>query len=67
VGFWGYKAIMPQPTLNIMKTITREVKDTFSKLLALSEYIEEDNLLNDDDCDKLTTLLLEVDTLINKL
>lgn len=50
-----------------MKTITIETKETLNKLLELSEYIEDDNLLNDKDSDRLTTLLFEVETLISKL
>jgi len=50
-----------------MKTLKEEAKETISKLITLSEYIEEDKLLNEENSDKLQDLLIEAEELILKI
>ena len=50
-----------------MKTIKEEAKEAISKLLTLSEYIEEDKLLNEENLGKLQDLLIEAETIILKI
>jgi|TARA_R110000824_G_scaffold97255_3_gene232287 hypothetical protein len=50
-----------------MKTTKEEAKEAISKLITLSEYIEEDNLLNEENVDRLQDLLIEAEALILKI
>ena len=50
-----------------MKTTKEEAKEAISKLLTLSEYIEEDSLLNEENVDRLQDLLIEAEALILKI
>ena len=45
----------------------KEAKEAISKLITLSEYIEEDNLLNEENVDRLQDLLIEAEALILKI
>mgnify|MGYP003656039032 CR=1 FL=1 len=45
----------------------KTTKEEISKLITLSEYIEEDNLLNEENVDRLQDLLIEAEALILKI